>query len=49
MIRAIHDASVHLGAECVVAEVQDVDATGEADGANKAAGLRLRLKALQAR
>jgi hypothetical protein len=46
MVRAIHDASVHLGAQCVP---DAVDPTGEDDGANTAAALRLRLKALQAR
>ena len=42
MVRAIHDAAVHLGAQC-----QSMDGIdGEADGANKAAALSLRLKAL---
>jgi hypothetical protein len=52
MVRAIHDASVHLGAQCVPSADPDAEyaeETGEADGANKAALLRLRLKALQAR
>jgi hypothetical protein len=36
LITAIHDASVHLGAECVVTE-PDVDPdSGASDGANKA-------------
>jgi phage head maturation protease len=45
MVTAIHDASVHLGAQCVVAPQEDYD-DGADDGANKAAALRLRLKAL---
>jgi hypothetical protein len=43
MVQAVHDASVHLGAECAV--VDDMDDT-EAEG--KAAALRLRVKALTA-
>jgi hypothetical protein len=52
MVRAIHDASVHLGAQCAPAAPDDdasEDGTdGADDGANKslAAALRLRLKAL---
>jgi hypothetical protein len=57
MVRAIHDASVHLGAQCV-AYVSDVNPDGSLDddsmsgesgaddGANKCAALSLRLKAL---
>jgi hypothetical protein len=57
MVRAIHDAAVHLGAQCVP-YVDDVNPdgsldddsmdgeSGESDGANKAVALRLRLKAL---
>jgi hypothetical protein len=44
MTQAIHDASVHLGAQCVVTP-DDAD-DGADDGANKAAALRLRLKAV---
>jgi hypothetical protein len=44
LLQAIHDASWHLGATCV-APADDVD-DGADDGANKAAALRLRLKAL---
>ena len=44
MIAAIHDASVHLGAQCAAPD--DVD-DGADDGANKAAALKLRLKALR--
>jgi hypothetical protein len=43
MITAIHDASVHLGAQCV--EMVDSD-DGASDGANKAMALRLRLKSI---
>jgi hypothetical protein len=46
MVQATHDASAHLGAESVVAEVQADDPSGEAEGTNKGAALRLRLKAL---
>jgi hypothetical protein len=45
MTQAIHDASVHIGAQCVIAPMDDYD-DGADDGANKAAALRLRLKAL---
>lgn len=44
LLQAIHDASAHLGAACVVVQVDD-DESGESDGANKAAALALRLKA----
>jgi hypothetical protein len=44
MVQAVHDASVHLGAECAVADDMDDD---EAEG--KAAALRIRLKALKAK
>jgi hypothetical protein len=44
LLQAIHDASSHLGATCI-APPDDVD-DGADDGANKAAALRLRLKAL---
>jgi phage head maturation protease len=51
MVRAIHDASVHLGAQCAPAAPDDdasEDGTdGADDGVNKAAALRLRLKALR--
>ena len=46
MTQAIHDASIHIGAQCAVPVADDEDPTGEDDGANKAAALRLRLKAL---
>jgi hypothetical protein len=52
MLQAIHDASVHLGADCVDGIVgldDDLSEDGEDgadDGSNKAAALRLRLKAL---
>jgi hypothetical protein len=46
MVTAIHDAACHLGAVCYPL-VSDEDPTGDADGANKAAALRLRLKMLQ--
>ena len=49
LLQAIHDGSVHLGAECVprYVESDDEDASGADDGANKQAQLlRLRLKAL---
>jgi hypothetical protein len=54
MVWAIHDASVHLGAQCVPSADPDAEYTeeiGEADGANKALAraLRLRLKAMAAR
>jgi hypothetical protein len=48
MSQAIRDASVHLGADRVGLDddlTEDGEA-GEADGANKAAALKLRLKAL---
>jgi hypothetical protein len=51
-VQAIHDASSHLGADCVEGIVGlDDDLTedgedGADDGSNKAAALRLRLKAL---
>jgi len=48
MLQAIHDASVHLGADRIGLDddlTEDGEA-GEADGANKAAALKLRLKAL---
>lgn len=44
MVQAVHDASTHLGAICAT---PDLDESGAADGANKAAALQLRLKALQ--
>jgi hypothetical protein len=49
MTQAIHDASAHMGAQCVVPVGLDDDLSedgddGESDGANKAAALRLRLK-----
>ena len=57
MLQAIHDASVHLGADCAADWEQDTDDSesedgddGEDDGANKAFQLRalqLRMKALQ--
>jgi hypothetical protein len=34
LVQAVHDASVHLGADCL-----EEDDTGEADGANKSVGL----------
>ncbi|CAN5628359.1 hypothetical protein BH09ACT8_BH09ACT8_61580 [soil metagenome] len=46
MTQAIHDASVHLGAQCVVPDVQDEDPTGEQDCANKALALEVEAKAL---
>jgi hypothetical protein len=52
MLQAIHDASVHLGADCVDGFVgldDDLSEDGEdgaQDGANKASALKLRLKAL---
>jgi hypothetical protein len=46
MVQAIHDASAHLGAACVVAKVQDDDPSGAQEGANKCAALALRLKML---
>ena len=48
MVRAIHDASVHLGAQCVGMgdDLSEDDEDGEAEGANKALALKLRLKAL---
>jgi len=48
MVTAIHDASVHLGAQCYAQSDESMDGVdGAADGANKAAALGLRLKALQ--
>jgi hypothetical protein len=44
LITAIHDASVHLGAQCV--ETTD-SYDGAADGANRATALQLRLKAIR--
>jgi hypothetical protein len=50
MVQAIHDASYHLGAQCVgdqCAMEPDVDPdSGASDGANKALALQLRLKAI---
>jgi hypothetical protein len=50
MVQAIHDAAGHLGAACIAVEVPvedtDEDPTGAQEGANKAAALALRLKAL---
>jgi hypothetical protein len=52
MLQAVHDAAVHLGADCVDGIVGlDDDLTedgddGADDGANKASALKLRLKAL---
>jgi hypothetical protein len=52
MVQAIHDAAGHLGAACIVVPVEaDDDSSmdgedGSADGANKCAALKLRLKAL---
>lgn len=40
-VQHVHDMAVEHGAECTVS---DEDSTGEDDGANKAAALRLRLK-----
>ncbi|WP_157681324.1 hypothetical protein [Mycobacterium sp. JS623] len=52
MLQAIHDASVHLGADCVDGIVgldddlsEDAE-DGSSEGANKAVALRLRLKGL---
>jgi hypothetical protein len=46
MLDAIHDAACHLGAYCPgLVEPVDVD-DGASEGANRAAALRLRLKAL---
>jgi hypothetical protein len=52
LLQAIHDASSHLGASCAAdwdefTDDSDLD-DGEADGANKAAALSLRLKNLSA-
>jgi hypothetical protein len=48
MVQAIHDASVHIGAQCAPGD-EDMDGVdGADDGANKAAALRLRLKAISA-
>lgn len=51
MVRAIHDASVHLGATCVgIVGLDDAlsedGEDGASDGANKALALALRAKAL---
>jgi hypothetical protein len=49
MVQAIHDASAHLGAACMAGyaddDLSEDGEDGSADGANKAAALRLRLKA----
>lgn len=54
MLRAIHDAVVHLGAVCGGMDAGESDdgesedgVTGASDGANKAAALALRMKALR--
>jgi hypothetical protein len=48
MVTAIHDAAVHLGAQCYAPADEDMDGDdGADDGANKAAALRLRLKAIR--
>jgi hypothetical protein len=48
LVQAIHDASSHLGAGCVAPADEDMDGIdGSDDGANKAAAIRLRLKALR--
>jgi hypothetical protein len=50
MVQAIHDASSHLGAACVAGyaddDLSEDGEDGASDGANKAAALRIRLKAL---
>jgi hypothetical protein len=50
MVQAIHDAAGHLGASCIAVEVpveaDPMDPSGAEDGANKAAALALRVKAL---
>jgi hypothetical protein len=53
MLQAIHDASSHLGADCVDGivglddDLSEDGESGESDGANKCAALALRMKALR--
>jgi hypothetical protein len=48
MVTAIHDASVHLGAQCYASVDEDMGGDdGADDGANKALALQLRMKALR--
>jgi hypothetical protein len=49
LITAIHDASVHLGAQCVVMEPDYDPDSGASDGANRAVGREVELKDFQLR